>query len=132
MKSTALIFVIIAGALNAEIPAGATDLVPRRDSPAAESLKIKTEAVVTMKSEITIISDTPKSSIDLPSIYITKDRNAGIFRVSFFRSPKRILRLLAPMIGCGDRVLQDRIFLSNAQAARVYRLEAPISEHPQK
>jgi hypothetical protein len=59
--TTALIFVIIAGALNAETPAGATDLVPRNDGPSAESLNIKDEAVVATKSDITIRSDTPKS-----------------------------------------------------------------------
>jgi len=57
MKYTALIFVIFTVALKAEIPAGATDLVPHTDSPAAESLKIKDEPAVTATySEITIIS----------------------------------------------------------------------------
>jgi hypothetical protein len=51
MKSTALIFVIFAGALKAEVPAGATDLVPRSDSPAAESLKMKDEPE---KAKVTI------------------------------------------------------------------------------
>lgn len=74
MKYAALIFVIVAGALKAEIPAGATDLVPRTDSPAAESLKMKDEPTATMTySEITIISLDSKSSIEVPSVYLSKD-----------------------------------------------------------
>ena len=73
MKSAALIFVIIAGALKAELPAGATDLVPRSGTPAAESLKTKDEAVVGAESKITITALEPNSSIEVPSIYISKD-----------------------------------------------------------
>ena len=68
MKSVALIFVIFAGALKAEIPTGATDLVPRSDSPAVESLKMKDEPVTTTSySEITITSLDSQSSIEVPS-----------------------------------------------------------------
>ena len=73
MKSAALIFVIIAGALRAELPPGATDLVPRSDTPAAESLKAKDETVVVAGPKITITALEPTSSIDVPSIYISKD-----------------------------------------------------------
>ena len=72
MKYAALIFLISAGALKAEIPAGATDLVPRKDSPAVESLKIKGEPTTTaMHSKITFTPDSD-SSIDVPSVYISK------------------------------------------------------------
>ena len=73
MKFTAFIFVIIAGALRAELPAGATDLVPRSDTPAAEKLKVKDEGVVATESRITITALEPNSSIEVPSIYISKD-----------------------------------------------------------
>ncbi len=72
MKYAALIVVIFAGALKAEIPAGATDLVPRKDSPAAESLKIKNDPTTSaMHSKTTFIPDS-ESSIEVPSVYISK------------------------------------------------------------
>jgi len=44
---TLTLFLLFAGVLNAE-PAGATDLVPRADSPASEKLKIKEEPKTTV------------------------------------------------------------------------------------
>ena len=69
MKYAAFIFLIFAGGLKAEIPAGATDLIPRKDSsPAIERLQIKDETVTTITySEITI------TSIEVPSVFISKD-----------------------------------------------------------
>lgn len=69
MKSIALLMIgVFAPALKAEIPAGATDLVPRSDSPAAESLKINDESVtIISNSEFTNASlahefaDAPKA-----------------------------------------------------------------------
>ena len=69
MKYAALIFLVAAGALKAEIPAGATDLVPWIHGSAIESLKMQDKLVTTISysEEITI------TSIDVPSIYISRD-----------------------------------------------------------
>ena len=73
MKYAALIFAILSGALKAEIPAGATDLVPRTDSPALERLNMKNEPVTTTTySEITITSLDSTSSIEMPPLTLSE------------------------------------------------------------
>jgi len=61
MKTAALIFVIFAGAVKAELPAGATDLAPSFVSPASENLKIKDTGA---KSTVTL----HQNSFDTPVI----------------------------------------------------------------
>lgn len=57
MKHAVFIVLIFAASLKADMPAGATDLVPRTDSPAGENLKIKDEpAPTTTYSKTTVLS----------------------------------------------------------------------------
>ena len=96
MKYFSLIFLIFVGALKADIPAGATDLVPRTDSPAAESLKIIGEPLrETSSIEIT---GTPESALsDVKGSVITPEA-AGLSKLRFSKKSPPIDNSSAELI----------------------------------